>query len=87
MADFGSWLCIARDLGVVFGNQIFESKECAMLGENGMEGLYRLMPKVGRRISDYDKLHTLTSHLTRQLQTLANPLLELLPSIQNLQFT
>lgn len=84
----GFWVVVvARDLGVVFGNHIFEPKECSQLGENGKAGLYKLIPNVGRQISDHDKLHTLNMYLIHQLQILANPLLELVPSIQDLQFT
>ncbi|CAJ1345438.1 unnamed protein product, partial [Effrenium voratum] len=56
---------LARDLGVLWGEDVFNDRLCAMMGENAREGLRDLLPSVpgvrGRKWAD--RLQLLTSWL------------------------
>ncbi|CAJ1372461.1 unnamed protein product [Effrenium voratum] len=59
---------LARDLGVLWGEDVFNDRLCAMMGENAREGLRDLLPSVpgvrGRKWAD--RLQLLTSWLWEQ---------------------
>ena len=59
---------LARDLGVLWGEDVFNDRLCAMMGENAKEGLRDLLPSIagvrGRKWAD--KLQLLTSWLWEQ---------------------
>ena len=66
------WLVVvARDWGVLFGEQVFQDSICDICGENGRRGLDQLLPKCGANRNLYTqaaRLSKLTGWLDKRLR-------------------